>query len=86
MKKFEIINNKWIRVLPQNRPADYKSETCKIESINRIDILTINKTSAEEYAIYLYNGNYSPITINYITSQKDLAKSDFAFFEKLLFQ
>jgi len=85
MKKFEIINSKWIKV-PQfdyTGNPDGSSDTCKIESISRIVYSIID--SGIRYAIYLYTCGDEPTTIMYKTSELELSKDDLALLENILF-
>ena len=77
MKKFEIINDKLIRVV-SNYPG---IQICKIASISQI--ILGKAGNAIDYEIQIYNTAHK-INIPYSASEHELAKTDFAFLENLL--
>ena len=77
MKKFEIINGKWIKV------DSYHSshiDICKIDSISQITYREEDR-NANYIDIYNHGGR---IIISYNESEQELSKSDFIFLKNLL--
>jgi hypothetical protein len=81
MKKFEIINNRWIRKLVLKEGFLYSA--VKISSINQIYSFTID--GGESLHLNLHDESGANIDFLYSKTEHVQYKEDLAFFENLLY-
>lgn len=80
MKKFEIINNYWIKQLVFNAKSD-KSAAIKISAISLIN----SWESDDKFCINFFSYGKSLLQFFYNNSEKEQFENDLLFFERLLF-
>jgi len=83
MEKFEIVNQKWIKLSNTNGMT-----SCRIESIDRIDFQKLQSDSEftqMKYAISLHPSGGNPVIIWYSSLEWDSSQDDLATLENLLY-
>ncbi len=82
MKKFEIINNMWIKQLVFSE----KGKMLEIAKINSISFITSSTTDLSyiRYTIHLQTDSGSGLRFTYTDVEKNQYENDLDFFENLL--
>jgi hypothetical protein len=91
MKKFEIINNTWIKKLDLKKTVDTSTHieimnAAKISSISRTWAYSFEMFGRIEYHICLMSDCGTSLEFIYEKSQEQEFKNDLIFFENLFFK
>lgn len=87
MKKFEIINGRWIKKLDFKNNKD-EQVSIKISAVSCFHCAKLDEDysiSLGSFGIYITADGGSSLTFYYMKAEEQQYKNDVAFFEKLLF-